>query len=481
MVYNVPAFGLFAKDFSYGGGLYSIQFCGAARTVTGSMHLLNTPSGPLLLECGLFQGRRALANDINGHFPFDPASIQAVVLSHAHLDHCGNLPTLVKKGFRGRIYASPATVDLAKLLLMDSGFIQESDVQFLNKHLAKKGQPLLEPLYTVKDAEACLPQFQAVPMEHDFEPIPGVTVRFHEAGHILGSAMVSFRIGTSKLFFTGDLGRAHAPLLPDPWTDQDGDVMICESTYGDRLHGHLDQAQQDLAAAVQETVRRKSKLVIPAFAVGRTQEVLYYLAELHRAKAIPAVPVYVDSPLAVEVTEVFQKYAATLNPETQTLLQSGNDPFHLGQVHYIRDAEESKRLNTMPGPMVIMSASGMCEAGRILHHLRNSVDDAKNIILFIGYQAENTLGRRLADGVRTVKILGEEHTVKAEVRVLSEFSAHADYQEIVAYFTGVRQKPLRTFLVHGDEPSALSLQAKLTAAGVRDVQVPRCLERFDID
>ncbi len=461
--------------------MYNLQFWGAARNVTGSMHLLESSEGSIILDCGIFQGHRAEANEINTHFPFDPGSIKAVVLSHAHLDHCGNLPTLVKQGFKGRIYATPPTVELSQVLLLDSAHIQESDALFLNKRILQKGGTPIEPLYTTEEAQACFPYFEPVDYETNFSPLSQVTAHFDEAGHILGSAMVSLALGKErKLYFTGDIGRNRIPLLRNPHQTMEADYFICESTYGDRTHKPMTSANADLAAAVHDVYKRKSRLIIPAFAVGRTQEMLYYLSVLRHANQIPSIPIYVDSPLAIKAIDIFKKYQVDLNTETHILINKGQDPFTLKEVTYLKDPEDSKKLNTMKGPVVIISASGMCEGGRILHHLKYSLNNPKNIILFVGYQAANTLGRRLSDGIKKVKIYGEEQEVLAEVRCLQEFSAHGDYNDIINYFKLMNHKPVKTFLVHGEESAALALQEKMIAAGFTGVVVPYRGEKFKL-
>lgn len=453
-----------------------ITFHGAARSVTGSRHLLEANGQRILLDCGLVQGPRDESDARNRNFSFDPATIDAVVLSHAHIDHAGALPALVKRGFKGDIHLTLASADLSVHMLRDSAFLQEKDAEFVNKREARRGRPAREPLYRIEDADRAVEFFEAHAYYRWFPVVPGIRARFLDAGHILGSAIVELEVLENgerrSVVFTGDLGRKCLPIIRDPDQLETPDVLIMESTYGDREHSPIEQAADTLAAIVQRVAARRGKLIIPAFAVGRTQEVVHQLAQLWRQERIPHLPIYVDSPLAVNVTDVFDRHPECFDAETRALLRSDGDPFGLRVLTYVRDLEESKALNSKEGPFVIISASGMAEGGRILHHLRNSLEDPKNLILFVGYQAEHTLGRRLVSGEPTVKIFGDPHEVKAEVVTMNEFSAHADRIELLDWLRGNKTRPRDLFLVHGEEKQALALAERLHENGFGGVSVP---------
>jgi metallo-beta-lactamase family protein len=458
-----------------------ITFHGAAQEVTGSMHLVEVNNRRILLECGLFQGHRADTYQRNLHFPFDPASIDTVVLSHAHIDHSGNLPNLVKQGFTGNIWCTAATRNLCTYMLMDSGHIQEQDAVYLNKHKARKGEPVIEPIYTQQDAQRALGQFVAVGLHRPILVADGVEVTFHEAGHILGAAFLRLEIreqstGKSwRLVFSGDLGRTEASLLHTPEKLDGTDLLIMESTYGDRLHGPYESARRMLRDVVNSTARRHGKVIIPAFAVGRAQELVYALNQLDAAGDIPPVPVFVDSPLAVNATDVFRLHPEEWNEEVQRFLTEDGrrSPFDYGQVEYIRDVRRSKQLNHLTAPAVIISASGMAESGRILHHLKNNIEDANNTILFVSFQAENTLGRRIKDGVSPVSILGEQYDVRAQVVSIEGYSAHADQGELLAWANSFKRERLQQiFLVHGEPEPSSTLAGKLRMTQSATVNLP---------
>ncbi|MBI3268299.1 MAG: MBL fold metallo-hydrolase [Planctomycetes bacterium] len=457
-----------------------LTFWGACRTVTGSMHLLEVGGRRILLDCGLYQGRRAEAYERNRNFSFDPASVDAVVLSHAHLDHCGNLPTLVKRGFRGTIYCTAATADLSRYLLQDSGHVQQSDCEFLNKK-RRPGEPLAEPLYTLEDAIASLSHFVGVPYNRAFTVAPGVEVTFLEAGHILGSAQVVLALtenGRSlRLAFTGDLGRKAFPVTRDPEPLPLSDVLITESTYGNRLHSEVSDVQGALLAAVKRAAARGGKIVCPAFALGRTQGLVSILHDLFDQGKLPPIPIFVDSPLATNLTHVFTLHPECLDAETLAKMRGAGDPFGFARLTYVSSAEDSKKLNDRPGPFMVISSSGMCEAGRIIHHLKHSVEDPKNLILFVGFQAEHTLGRRLAEGAKTAKLYGVEHTVRAEVVRIDGLSAHADRDDLIASVRAAGGSP-RVFVVHGEEAQALELAASLRRTGLARVDAPVRGESF---
>jgi metallo-beta-lactamase family protein len=466
-----------------------IFFWGAARTVTGSMHIVTVGKEKVLLDCGTYHGRREESYERNSTFPLDPATVSAVVLSHAHIDHSGNLPRLVKEGFRGPIYCTPATRSLCEVMLKDSAYIQERDVEFINKKHKKKGLPPVEPLYTAQDVDETLPLLE----EHDysgvFDVVDGATCRFEDAGHILGSACVSLHLrengNSTTLAFTGDLGRPHLPILRDPvFIGNDAHtILISESTYGGRTHQPVEEMEQQLLDPILRTIERKGKIVIPAFSVGRTQEIVYTLHNLTREGKLPMIPVYVDSPLSVNVTDVFRKHPECFDQETLAILNSPdhNDPFGFDRLTYIRTLEESKQLNDRSGPFIVISASGMCEAGRIVHHLANSVGDPKNMILIVGYQAENTLGRRLVEKAPSINIFGEPHDLRAEVVVLNSFSAHADRNELLAYLGQFDRKSLKKiYILHGDLDQSEQLQIGLQQAGFADTAIPTRGERVTI-
>lgn len=454
-----------------------ITFHGAVKSVTGSRHLLEVNGSRILLDCGLYQGRRFESESRNREFPFQADSIDAVVLSHAHIDHSGNLPNLVKQGFRGPIHATRATASLLDPMLMDSAFIQERDVDYLNKRLIRKKKKPVAPLYTQDDVAKTLPLLKEHAYGAQFEVVPGVSVHFRDAGHILGSAITVLDLQEGgkqlRVVFTGDLGRDHLPIIRDPETVPSVQVLICETTYGSRLHEDTQEVPTIMARLLNRAHEKRSKVIIPSFAVGRTQEIVTVLKDLFGSGRVPAMPVYVDSPLAVNVTDVFREHEECFDEETLRLLHDEHtDPFGFRLMHYVRDLEESKSLNTKSGPMIIISASGMCEAGRIRHHLLNSVGDPDNLILFVGFQAEHTLGRRLVEGQREVKIFGEPVEVRAEVSVIDAFSAHADRDELLAWIRKLDRRPRRIYLVHGEEEQSMSFGETLQANGFRNAVVP---------
>jgi len=426
------------------------------------MHLVDVPDTRLLLDCGLFQGRRADFYTVNGTIPFPPKSVHAVVLSHAHLDHCGNLPTLVRAGFSGPIYCTPATRDLAALVLRDSAKVQHQDIATINKLNKRQGLPLVGPLYTAADVERAINQLVAIPYGRPFT-IGKTAVTFSDAGHILGSACIRVEADDRVLGFTGDLGRRGAPILRDPEPLPAVDVLLMESTYGDRLHESWAEGEQKLAGVVAETVARGGKVLVPAFAIGRIQDVAYALHRQQLAEHIPPVQTFVDSPMAVDATEVFRLHPECFNETARANLDQ-RDPFGFKGLHYVRSIDESKTLNAMTDPFIVVATSGMCEGGRILYHLSNHVEDPRSTLLVVGFQAENTLGRRLVDGVSPVRILGEPHAVRLHVEELHAFSAHADRNELLAWVQRL-PKVGRIFLVHGETEQATSLASRLGANG----------------
>jgi metallo-beta-lactamase family protein len=459
-----------------------IRFHGAAHTVTGSQHLLEINGHRLLLECGLFQGRRKEFYARNRKFPFNASKIDALILSHAHIDHSGNLPNLVKQGYRGPIYATHATSHLTNIMLIDSGHIQEADAAYANKRRARRGkeaeEPPAEALYTQEDAAYVAQFFMNVHYEEAFEPVPGVQARLVEAGHILGSAAVVLDIEeggrTRRLWFSGDIGRRKLPLLRDPVLPHGADFMIMECTYGDRPHLDIDAAYEELSEVVRRTVRRGGKVIVPAFAVGRTQELVYCLNQMIRAGEIPRIPVYVDSPLAVNVTDIFKTHDEAFDAETHAFIKkhANNGALGFDLLTYTRSVEESKALNERDEPMVIISASGMAETGRILHHLRNNIEDPRSTVLIVSWQAPNTLGRRLAEQETQVKIFGDVFERRAEVATIHGFSAHGGQDFLREYALSTRESVKRIFLVHGEQKPAEALMALLAEDGVQGVSYP---------
>jgi metallo-beta-lactamase family protein len=455
-----------------------LQFCGAAQTVTGSQHLLSVNGKKILLECGLFQGRRSESYERNQTFMFDPAQLDAVILSHAHIDHSGNIPNLVKHGFRGPIYCTPATADLCVIMLRDTAFLQVKDIEWVNRQRAERRLPPAVPLYTPEDVEACLGAFTKIDYHQPFTVVPGVEAHFRDAGHILGSAGVTLDIRENgnfrRLGFTGDIGRPGMPITRDPDVLRDLDILIMESTYGDRLHGDYAEVEEELAQAVRDTAASGGKVIIPAFAVGRTQHLVYVLHKLFDEDRIPDMPIFVDSPMARDVTEVFKRYPDCLDRETRRVFFNNNEtPFDFPRLTYTHSVEESKKLNDLKYPHVIISGSGMCEGGRILHHLRNNIGDRRTLVLFVGYAARETLARKLLDGWKTVKIFGEPHDVKCRIELIDAFSAHADRDELLAYAGFNPPSRLKhLFLVHGEAEQALPLRNTLIGKGYMNVHYP---------
>lgn len=469
-----------------------IQFCGAAQTVTGSQHLLEINGKKILLDCGMSQGKREESFQINRHFLFDPAELHCVILSHAHIDHAGNLPTLFAKGFTGRIYCTSATRDLCSIMLQDSAYIQQKDTEFVNKRRAKRHEPLFNPLYTIDDARSVLEDFEAFPYNKKIF-IDGldnkVAVTFIEAGHILGSSQVLLDIEENgkkfKLGFTGDLGRYHLPILKDPDFLGNVDILLTESTYGGRTHHNAELIESELEDAIKEAVELGGKIIVPSFSVGRTQELVYALTELEAAGKIPKFPIFIDSPLTVNATDIFKLHPECFDKETVDYLANGVNVFGLDNVEYIKDVNDSKKLNDFQGTCMIISASGMCEAGRILHHLANNISNNKNVIMIIGFMAENTLGRRIVEAKDVpgtkVKIFGEEYKIKAKIRVLNAFSGHADQNELIAYLNKFDKNILKKlFLVHGEPEGQKILEEELRKNGFKNIFIPRRGEVYSL-
>ncbi len=464
-----------------------IRFLGAARTVTGSMYLLTINGVQILLECGLYQGRRSESFERNRNLAFDAAQLYVMILSHAHIDHSGNIPTLVNSGFEGNILSTSGTRDLCSIMLPDSAHIQQADAAYVNKKRHRQGLPPVEPLYTIEEAVDSLDYFVSINYNRPFRVAPGVTLTYYDAGHILGSAMVCLDIqedGRARRFlFTGDLGREGAPLLRDPFIPRGVEILITESTYGNRLHGSHQETRTRLRDIINRTAARGGKIIIPAFSVGRTQDIIYTIHKLIEAEEIPTLPVFVDSPLSVNATQVFLLHPECYDEETRQFLTEtrSRNPFSFSTIHYIREVEQSKAINDIKGPAVIISASGMCETGRILHHLKNNITDPRNTIVIVGWQAPDTLGRRLVEKQEKVKIFGEEYIRRAEVEVLNGFSAHADRDELLAWFDRMRGPELRhVFVVHGEPEASFALAGALERRGVPDVHVPELGEEVEV-
>jgi metallo-beta-lactamase family protein len=456
-----------------------VTFIGAARTVTGSLHLIEHNKQKFLLDCGMFQGHREEAERINSTFPFKPKDIKAVILSHAHIDHSGNLPNLVKRGFGGPIFCTSATKDITSLLLIDSAKIQEYDFEYLNKKRAQKGMPPKEPLYTIADAEKTLEQLRPLDYDAGFEPIPGVSIVLKDAGHILGSSVILVEAEGKRLLFSGDLGRKGMPIIRDPVEVKDVDYMILESTYGGRKHHSFEDMQEELKGLIEEVKEKKSKMIIPAFAVERTQLLVTMLKNLYDEGCLKNVPVYVDSPLASNVTDVFRRHPECFDAETIKTFNEG-DPFNFPNLHYVADAEESKSLNEKAGPMVIMSASGMCEGGRVTHHLIHSIGDAQNMIVLTGFQARGTLGRKILEGAPKVTIFNDEFELRAKTYFMAGLSAHADGDDLLQYVRRTQDGRLKkVYLVHGEIEESRALDVKIGTLGL-EAEIPQPLTTVTI-
>ena len=463
-----------------------IQFFGAAQTVTGSMHLLHVNGKKILLDCGLYQGRRKEAYEINKNIPFNPASINVMFLSHAHIDHSGNIPNLVKNGFKGHIYTTSATVDLCQVMLRDSAYLQERDVKFVNKKRIKQNKVPFEPLYSEEDVEHAMQNFIGVQYDKTIEAVPGVNVAFRDAGHILGSAGIVLDIEENgkitRLGFSGDIGRPDMPVIRDPNILRDLDVLIMESTYGNRIHPVTPEVEEEVASVINETIERGGKIIIPAFAVGRTQLLVYVLHKLFDQNRIPQFPIFVDSPLAVNTTEIFRMHPECFDRETfRVFVDNYEDPFGFNRLTYIRDVEKSKELNNYKDPCMIISASGMAEGGRILHHLANNIETNNNLILFAGYAAQETLARKIMDGAEEVNILGNSYKVKSKVIKMDYFSAHADQNGLLDYLKFSPPDKLKNiFIVHGEEEQAIPLREKIIRKGYPFVYFPKKRDVFEV-
>lgn len=465
-----------------------LQFFGAARMVTGSKHLLTLNDGTkVLLDCGLVQGKIDNREDLNRNFGFDPTEIDYLILSHAHIDHSGLIPRLVREGFNGIIFCTPATLDLCKLMLMDSSRIQEDDIKFLNKRRIKKGLPPIEPLYEEEDVTKALGLMQELGYDQELRINPNLSLHFTDAGHLLGSACVHLKIRTAprkflRLSFTGDIGKYGDSILRDPQTFSAPDVLICESTYGNKLHPAVGDAQAELLDIIKHTcVEKKGRLIIPAFSVDRTQEIIYLLDQAWNKGLLPNIPVYVDSPLSVKATDVMREHDECYREEFLEYIAKDPDPFGFKNLKFITDVEESKLLNSKKEPCIIISASGMAEAGRIKHHIANNIQKTSTTILLVGYCTPESLGGKLKSGASSVRIFGEEYPVKAEIRSLDYYSAHADYEEMLKFLGDLdRKKIKKTFLVHGEYENQLAFKERLLDKGFRHVFIPSHGESFEV-
>lgn len=462
-----------------------INYLGATRTTTGSMYLLEINGQRILLECGLFQGKRGESIDRNRNFPFEPSQLDAVVLSHAHIDHCGNLPNLCRQGYGGNIYCTFATRDLAAIMLEDSAEIQRADAEYVSKERAKKGLPPVEPLYSATDADKAVQQFVSINYDRPMPVADGVTVTFRDAGHILGSAQVVLDIREEgrrfRFLFSGDVGRGHDDILRDPQPIENVDYLQVESTYGGRVHSAKAHANEEVGRLVRETIERKGKVIIPSFSIGRTQQIVYTLHQLTHEGQLPMVPIFVDSPLSVNATEVYRLHPECFNDSIYSFLRERENPFGMENLTYIREVAHSMKLNDLKDPAIIISASGMAEAGRIRHHLKNNIGDPKNLILFIGYCAEHTLGAQIMAGKSPVNIFGEPHPVRARVASIDAFSGHADMNELRRYVEGLNGDLKKIAVVHGEETQCLAFAETLKALRPKaEIMVPEYQQTLDI-
>lgn len=464
-----------------------IGFFGAAQQVTGSKHLITLESGTsVLLDCGLFQGKGSDVDGLNRHFGFNPERVDYVILSHAHIDHTGLIPRLVNEGYKGKIYCTPATFDLCNIMLQDSGYIQESDVKYINRALKSRGKDPIKPLYTVKDAQNALKQFKTIPYGEKFKISDEIEVTFTDAGHILGSAVVNLRLKDGKqykrLAFTGDIGRYTNRILRNPQPFPQCDFLITESTYGNKLHPKPAKAKEKLLDVVHRTcVEKKGKLLIPAFSVGRTQEIVSVLNDLEFEGKLPKLKVFVDSPLAVNATEILKNHEDCFNDRMKKFMKKDDDPFGFNGLSYVRKVEDSKAINNLEGPCIIISASGMIEGGRIKHHLINHIEKENTTILIVGFCSKSSLGGRLIDGLEEARIYGKPYKVNATVEVINPFSAHGDFEEMIRLLECQEKHIIKkTFLVHGNPEVMEEYQAKLDRAGFHNIIIPEYKSSFDV-
>ncbi len=465
-----------------------IEFLGAAREVTGSKHLITTDRGKrILLDCGMFQGKGMETDRMNRNLGFDAKKIDHIILTHAHIDHSGLIPYMYRLGFRGSVICTPATRDLCSIMLADTAYIQELDVRWFNKKQKRHRRRPIQPLYRIQDAEECMRLFITVDYERKFRIDEHISIRFSNSGHMLGSAVVSLEIeegGRKKhIAYTGDIGRLHSNILCPPHPFPPCDYLICESTYGNSLHEDSNLSEQELLEVAEDTcVRKQGKLIIPSFSVGRTQDLLFVLNKLYNAGKLPDIPVYVDSPLSVNATQIFRLHTYGLNADVRRVMQTDPDPFGFNTLHYITDTDESKRLNTLQGPCIIISASGMAEAGRVKHHIANHIEDPTTTILIVGYCTPTSLGARLQEaGIKTISIFGEIHRVAAQVKKIDSFSGHGDYEEMRRYLCCQQPERLKgVFIVHGESDAAEAYKEHLREAGFCRIEIPAKGDRYDL-
>ena len=468
-----------------GGSSLKVTFLGGAKTVTGSCFWLEDSDLSVLVDCGLFQGGSE-ANELNkADLFFDPAALDALLLTHAHIDHSGLIPRLLREGFQGKIYATEASIQLCQIMLRDSAHIQEMEAEWINRKRSRAGEAHIEPLYTQADAEHALTLFEAVEYDQHFSLNDSVNVVFRNAGHILGSALIEFAFPvdgqTQTIVFTGDLGREDQPIICDPHSIEAAEYLVIESTYGNRFHSNgPEEKRRQLYEVLKEAIERKGKIIIPAFAVARTQDLLYELNHLIEEKKIPQIPVYIDSPLAISATEIFAGNPEYYDQKTKKLIARGDDPFEFPGLSIARTVDESKALNTSSEPAIIISASGMCEAGRIKHHLKHNLWKPETTVLFIGFQAKGTMGRRIMDGEKRVKIFGEDITVKAQIRSIEGFSSHADKNDLINWVGALSQTLKKIFIVHGEEEASMELAQALQEKYGVDTVVPERGQAFQI-
>lgn len=463
-----------------------ITFLGAARTTTGSMHLIEACGKRILLDCGLYQGHRKEAFEKNRNLPIDAKKIDYVILSHAHIDHSGNLPQLVKAGFRGRVFARSQTVDLCGVMLKDSCFLQRRDVEYVNKKRRAQGKALFEELYSEEDVDALMRLMTPVHLHTPTKIAPGIELTLHNAGHILGSALVQIDIsdGTGRshrVLFSGDLGQPNQPILRHYEYPEGADILLIESTYADRLHPTAESVQDKLEMLIRKIDRHNAKLLIPAFSVGRTQQIIYYLNRLREAGRLPKMPIYIDSPLSQKATDIYARHTGCYNDEALAMIKAGHNPLSLEGMEYVLTASDSMALNDRKGPMIIIAASGMCEGGRVVHHLKQIVSDPWNIVLIVGFQAENTLGRRLVEERNPIRILGEELELNARVETINALSAHADRDGLMDWFDKVGRNVKHAFAIHGEPEKVEAMRKLLLAHGAPQASAPQPGQSFVFD
>ena len=465
----------------------NIEFLGAAKEVTGSKHLITTNSGKkILLDCGMFQGKGLETDSLNRNLGFNPSEIDYLLLSHPHIDHSGLIPYIVKLGFKGTIFCTPATRDLCSIMLADSGNIQEMDTYTFNKKRARQGLEPVEPIYTMLDAQEAMQYFISIPYNKEFFIDKDISIKFTDNGHILGSATINMIFNEQdrkvNIAFTGDIGRYSKRILKDPQVFPQADYIIMESTYGDRFHDNVDQSEQKLLSAVIDTCcKKKGKLIIPSFAIGRAQEIIYALDRLSKQGLLPDIDVYVDSPLSLNATNIMRLHTECFNDEIKEYMKTDKDPFGFNRLHYVSSTEESKSLNTNHRPMIIISASGMMEAGRVKHHIANNIEDKRTTILGVGYCAPSTLGAKILRGDKIVSIFGKQHIVRAEIRTIDSYSAHADSEELIKFLECQdKSKIQKIFLVHGEEQTQINFSNTLKEHGFDKVYIPSKNEQVTI-